>query len=143
MLKITEIRPLSTAIVVTGEKYKEDMYDDHGLIESKQGDLKTYQRVVAVGPMVRNVKVGDLVMINIMHFAVMQYDPNSLKQDMGMNKVKEWKFNWITLTDKEGKSQDCLFMDEHDLLFAFEGEEVQGVKNPIIVPNNKKIIIES
>ena len=141
MLRIKEIKPLNTAIVVTGEKYKEDMYDEHGLIECKKGDLKTYQKVIAVGPMVRNIKVGDMVMINVMHFAVMQYDPNSLKEDMGMNKVKDWKFNWVTIDDKDGNPQDCLFMDEHDILFAFDGEEVQGVKNPILTPASKKIII--
>lgn len=141
MLKIEEIQPMSTQIVVTGEKFSEDMYDDHGLIESKKGDLKTYQRVIAVGPMVRDIKVGDMVMINVMHFAVMQYDKDSLKNDMGMNKVKEWRFNWITLEKKEGNPQECLFMDQHDILFVFKGREVQGVKNPIITPTKKGIIM--
>lgn len=141
MLKIEEIQPMSTQIVVTGEKFSEDMYDDHGIIESKKGDLKTYQRVIAVGPMVRDIKVGDMVMINVMHFAVMQYDKDSLKNDMGMNKVKKWRFNWITLEKEEGNPQECLFMDQHDILFVFKGREVQGVKNPIITPNKKGIIM--
>ena len=143
MLKIKKIKPMFTSMVVTGDKYTEDMYDDHGLIENKKGDLKTYQTVLEVGSSVRDIKVGDQVMINVMHFAVMQYDPNSVKNDMGMNKIKEFRFNWVTIENEEGKPQDCLFIDQQDVLFAFEGEEVQGVKNPIIVPNEKKIIIGS
>ena len=143
MLKIKKIKPMFTAMVVTGDKYTEDMYDDHGLIENKKGDLKTYQTVLEVGSSVRDIKVGDQVMINVMHFAVMQYDPNSVKNDMGMNKIKEFRFNWVTIENEEGKPQDCLFIDQQDVLFAFEGEEVQGVKNPIIVPKEKKIILGS
>lgn len=138
MLKIEKFKPMFTSILVTGEKYSEDMYDDHGLIECKKGDLKTYQTVLEVGPSVRDIHVGDKVMINIMHFAVMQYDPNSVKNDMGMNKIKEFRFNWVTV-----KGQECLHIDQQDVLFAFEGEEVQGVKNPIIVPKDKKLIIGS
>ena len=143
MLKIKKIKPMFTSMVVTGDKYTEDMYDNHGLIENKKGDLKTYQTVLEVGSSVRDIKVGDQVMINVMHFAVMQYDPNSVKNDMGMNKIKEFRFNWVTIENEEGKPQECLFIDQQDVLFAFEGEEVQGVKNPIIVPNEKKIIIGS
>ena len=143
MLKIKKIKPMFTSMVVTGEKYAEDMYDNHGLIENNKGDLKTYQKVLEVGSSVRDIKVGDTVMINVMHFAVMQYDANSVKNDMGMNKVKEFRFNWVTVDDENGNPQDCLFIDQHDVLFAFEGEEVQGVKNPIIVPKDKKLIIES
>lgn len=138
MLKIKKFKPMFTSMLVTGEKYSEDMYDDHGLIECKKGDLKTYQKVLEVGPSVRDIKVGDMVMINIMHFAVMEYDPNSVKNDMGMNKIKKWNFNWVTVND-----QDCLVIDQQDVMFGFEGEEVQGVKNPIIVPKEKKIILES
>ena len=138
MLKIKKFKPMFTSMLVTGEKYSEDMYDDHGLIECKKGDLKTYQKVLEVGPSVRDIKVGDMVMINIMHFAVMEYDPNSVKNDMGMNKIKKWNFNWVTVND-----QDCLVIDQQDVMFGFDGEEVQGVKNPIIVPKEKKIILES
>ena len=134
MLKISKFKPMFTSILVTGEKYEEDMYDNHGLIECKKGDLKTYQTVLEVGPSVRDLKVGDKVMINIMHFAVMQYDPNSVKNDMGMNKIKEWRFNWVNVND-----QDCLLIDQQDVMFAFEGEEVQGVKNPILVPDKSLV----
>ena len=135
MLKIKKIKPLNNSIVTTGEKYKEDMYDDHGLIECKKGDLKTYQKVVAVGPIVRDIKVGDTVMINVLNYAVKRYDPNSVKEDMNMNSIIGYKFNWVNVD-----GEDCLLLNDRDVLFGFEGQEIQGVKNPILMPDKKKII---
>lgn len=140
MLKITKIKPVATRMLVTGEVYSEDMYNDYGIIESKKGDMKEYQTVVEVGPMVRDIKVGDKVMLNMMHFAVMQYDSNSIKKDMGMQKIKGYQFPKIELTKKDGSKQECLYIDQQDIVFSFEGEEVQGKKNPIIMPADKKII---
>jgi hypothetical protein len=85
MLHIKEIKPLFTSIVTTGEKYSEDMRDN-GLIVANKGDLKAYQKVLAVGSSVRDIKVGDTVMIDITHFAVMKYNPNSIKEDMDLNR---------------------------------------------------------
>jgi hypothetical protein len=136
MLKIQKIKPLFTGIVTTGEKYKEDMYDEHGIIDCKQGDLKTYQKVLAVGSSVRDIKVGDTVMINVANYAVRRYDPNSIKEDMDMNKTLKYAFNWVTI---EGEG-DCLLLNDRDIMFVFEGEEVQGYRNPLILPKGKKII---
>lgn len=141
MLHIKKIKPMFTSIVTTGKKYEEDMYDAHGLIECKKGDLKTYQTVVAVGPLVRDIKPGDMVMINVLNYAVKKYDPNSVKEDMGMNQTLGYKFNWVQVDDEDGVPQDCLFLSDRDILFAFEGEEVQGTKNPIIMPSKKKLIV--
>ena len=141
MLKITKIKPVATRMLVTGEVYSEDMYNDHGIIESKKGDMREYQTVLEVGPMVRDIKVGDKVMLNMMHFAVMQYDPNSIKKDMGMQKIKGYQFPKIELTKEDGGKQECLYIDQQDIVFSFEGEEVQGKKNPIITPEKKGIII--
>ena len=141
MLKITKINPVATRMLVTGEVYSEDMYNEHGIIESKKGDMKEYQTVIAVGPMVRDIKVGDTVMLNMMHFAVMQYDPNSIKKDMGRQKIKGYQFPKIELTNADGSKQECLYIDQQDIVFSFEGEEVQGKKNPIIISEKKSIIL--
>ena len=140
MLKITKINPVATRILVTGEVYSEDMYNEHGIIESKKGDMKEYQTVLEVGPMVRDIKVGDKVMLNMMHFAVMQYDPNSIKKDMGMQKIKGYQFPKIELTNEDGNKQECLYIDQQDIVFSFEGEEIQGKKNPIITPGKKVLL---
>ena len=141
MLEITKINPVATRMLVTGEVYSEDMYNDHGIIENKKGDMKEYQTVVEVGPMVRDIKVGDKVMLNMMHFAVLQYDKNSIKNDMGMQKIKGYQFPKIELTKEDGSKQECLYIDQQDIVFSFEGKEVQGKKNPIIIPEKKGITL--
>ena len=141
MLKITKINPVATRMLVTGEVYSEDMYNDHGIIENKKGDMKEYQTVVEVGPMVRDIKVGDKVMLNMMHFAVLQYDKNSIKNDMGMQKIKGYQFPKIELTKEDGSKQECLYIDQQDIVFSFEGREVQGKKNPIVIPEKKGITL--
>lgn len=140
MLQIEEITPMYTGIVTTGDKYEEDMYNDAGIIEASKGDLKLYQTVIAVGPMVNGIKVGDKIMFNPENYAKMKYDPNSIKNDMDMNKVIKWVFNWVTIM-KEGKPTECLLLNDRDVLFVFKGKEVQGKKPVIVMPNNKKFIV--
>lgn len=137
MLHIKKIKPLFTSIVTTGDKYEEDMYDN-GLIVARKGDLKTYQKIIAVGSSVRDIKEGDQVMINVMNYAVRKYNKNSIQNDMDNNPVLEFKFNWITMDDEEGNSKECLLLNDRDVLFAFEGEE----KNErLIVPDKPKVIV--
>lgn len=140
MLKIKKLNPVATRMLVTGDVYSEDMYDEHGIIESKKGDMKEYQTVLEVGPMVRDLKIGDKVMLNKLHFAVMQIDPNSIKKDMGMQKIKGYQFPKVEITTEEG-IKECLYIDQQDIVFSFEGEEVQGKKNPIIMPEKKDIVL--
>jgi hypothetical protein len=136
MLHIKEIKPLFTSIVTTGEKYSEDMRDN-GLIVANKGDLKAYQKVIAVGSSVRDIKVGDTVMIDITHFAVMKYNPNSIKEDMDLNKVVKWNIPWVMIDDENGVPRDCLLISDRDVKFVFVGEE----KNEsIIMPDKPKII---
>jgi hypothetical protein len=136
MLHIKSVKPLFTSIVTTGDRYEEDMREN-GLIVANKGDLKAYQQVLAVGSSVRDIQVGDTVMIDITHFAVMKYNPNSIKEDMDMNKVVKWNIPWLTIDDEHGKPHDCLLISDRDVKFVFVGEE----KNePLIMPD-KKIII--
>ena len=140
MLQIEEITPMFTGIVTTGDKYEEDMYNDAGIIEASKGDLKTYQTVIAVGPMIRDIKVGDKVMINVMNYAVMKYDKNSLQNDLDNNKRVQWKFNWVSIM-QNGKPTDCLLLQDRDILFSFKGKEVQGKKSVLMMPKDKKLVV--
>lgn len=136
MLHIKKIKPLFTSIVTTGERYEEDMYDN-GIIVANKGDLKTYQTVVAVGSTVRDIAVGDKVMLNFANYAVRKYDKNSIQNDLDNNPKIRFEFNWVQVDDEEGNPQDCMLFSDRDVLFCFEGEEVQG--SPLIMPE-KKII---
>lgn len=121
MLRITEVRPMFTNIVVTGDRYEKDMRSG-GLIVANKGDLKLWQTVLAVGGSVRDVSVGDKVMINVDNYAVRRYDKNSIQNDLDNNKTVRFNFRWITL-DMGGVQRECLLLNDRDILYAFEGEE--------------------
>lgn len=139
MLHIKEIRPLYTSIVTTGNKYEEDAYEGAVLV-AKKGDLKTYQTVIAVGSSVRDIKAGDQVMINVMNYAVKKYNKDSIQNDIDNNPTLNFRFNWIDLDDSDGNTKECLLLNDRDVLFAFEGEEVLSKAPTLIMPKKKTII---
>lgn len=136
MLHIKKLKPLSTYLLTTANRYEEDMREN-GLIVATQGDLKLYQTVLEVGPIVRDIKVGDQVMIDPKNYMVMKYDPNSIKNDMDMNKVIRWNFPFVEVDDEKGKTKECLLLTDRDIKFVFEGEETNET---IIIPD-KSIIL--
>ena len=126
-----------TSILTTGELYEEDVYQG-SLIIANKGNLKPYQTVIAVGSGVRDIEAGDMVMINLLHFAVFSHDPNSVKEDMDiMKKVKKWNIPWIEMDDENGEVNKYLLIDNKDVEFVFEGEEK---KESIIIPSKPGII---
>ena len=59
---IKKVRPMFNNMVVTLNKYPTDLTTNGGIIDStRAGSVKEYQTVVAVGPMVRGIEVGDIV----------------------------------------------------------------------------------
>lgn len=140
MLHIKKIKPLFTNILVTGNKYEKDE-KQNGLIIAKKGDLKLYQEVLAVGSMIKDIKVGDWIMINPKNYAVKKYDPNSVKEDMGMNSTVGYNMPWVTIDDEKGNPEECLLLIDRDIEFVFEGEETPEEDSSLIMPKEKKIII--
>ena len=136
MLHIKKIKPLFTKVLTTGDRYEDDMYTK-GIIVANKGELKLYQKVLAVGTSVRDIKVGDTVMINPNNYAVMKYDPNSIKNDMDMNKRIKWNLPWVTIDDENGKPKECLLLNDRDIEFVFEGEE----KSEAIIVEDNKILL--
>ena len=137
MLHIKKIKPLFTSIITTGDKFEKDM-TENGIITAKAGDLKLWQKVVAVGSSVRDIKVGDMVMINPSHYAVKKYDKNSLQNDLDNNPTLSFKFNWVAVDDENGEPVPHLLLNDRDIEFVFEGEEKE---ESLIVPGNPKIIL--
>ena len=137
MLHIKKIKPLFTSIVTTGDKLEKDMIEK-GIIIARKGDMKVWQKVLAIGSSVRDIQVGDMVMINIDHYAVKKYDPNSLQNDMNNNPIKGYQFNWVTIDDEKGNPQECLLLNDRDILYTFEGEERD---EPMIGIGDKKILL--
>jgi threonine dehydrogenase-like Zn-dependent dehydrogenase len=110
-------------VITTATKFDKDD-KQNGVITAKKGDLKLYQRVVAVGSMVREFKVGDLVMINAENYAKKKYSATSIQNDMDNNPTLKYEFNWVTMENEKGELEDYLMLNDRDILYSFEGEEV-------------------
>lgn len=137
MLHITSITPTFNHVLVTADKFEKDMIQN-GVIIAGKGDLKLWQKVVAVGPTVRGFKVGDMVMIIPDHFAVKKYNKNSVQNDLDNNPVLTYNFPFETIDDKNGESKDYLYISDNDIKYAFEGYEKDET---IITPGKPKLIV--
>lgn len=137
MIHIKKIKPLFTSIVTTGEKFEKDM-SEGGIIVARKGDLKLWQKVIAVGSSVRDVKIGDMVMIKPENYAVKKYSKDSIQNDMDNNPILSYRFNWVNIEDEAGNTKECLLLNDRDIAYAFEGEEKE---DNIIIPNTNKIIL--
>lgn len=80
-IKINEIKPLFTTVITTLDVYEEDLIEN-GVLKAPQGSLRMYQKVLAVGSSVRDVKVGDIVLLNFKDYIVRKFKENSIKEDM-------------------------------------------------------------
>ena len=135
---IKKIKPMFTALITTMDKYEHDIITDGGLIDTskQQGCLKEYQRVVAVGTAVRDIKEGDLVCINPTRFAVRKHKDGSLKDGViSDNPVIDYKFDIV-----EMNNTPYLLLQDRDINFIIEDyEEDEEEKSPII--NTDKTLI--
>lgn len=133
-MNIKKIKPMANYLVTTKEEYTQDDVNKEGLIVNVIGSLKEYQKVVAIGPMVRGIQVGDIVCINPKRYAVKKYKEGSLKDGViTENPVVSYNFNVIEL-DKIPH----LLLTEQDIDFVIEEyEEVQG--SSLILPRTKII----
>ena len=136
---IKKIKPMFTALITTMDKCEHDIITDGGLIDTskQQGCLKEYQRVVAVGTAVRDIKEGDLVCINPTRFAVRKHKDGSLKDGViSDNPVVDYKFDIV-----EMNNTPYLLLQDRDINFIIEDyEEDEEEKSPIINTNKTLIL---
>lgn len=59
-----EIKPLRDKVITTMFKYEYDVMEN-GIISHSKGDLKEFQNVIAIGSHVQDIKVGNVVKINL------------------------------------------------------------------------------
>lgn len=131
MLNIKKVKPMFTTIVTTMDKYEQDELIG-GIIDNtkQQGTLKEYQRVIAIGNAVRDIKVGDLVSINPSRFAVKKHREGSLKDGIITdNPVVAFNFDTINI---DGNT--CLVLQDRDIEFIIE--EFEEIPNETISVNN-------
>lgn len=140
MIKIKKIKPMFNSLITTMDKYEHDMTTKGGLIDTtkQEGALKEYQKVVAVGDSVRNIKVGDLVCINPIRYARKKHQEGSLKDGIITdNPVVDYNFNVVDLNDiPHLLLQDC------DISFIIEDFEDIPDPKPLKLykPKNKIIV---
>lgn len=141
MLKVKKIKPMFTALITTMDKYEHDMMVGADLIDvtRREGSLKEYQRVLAVGNSVRDIKVGDLVWVNPTRFGVKKHQEGSLKDGVVIdNPIITYNFDVVEMDGKQ-----CLLLQDRDIDFIIE--EYEEVPDPtpslIIQPEKKKLIV--
>lgn len=135
MIKIKKITPMFTKIVTTCEKYETDQKTGKLIDTRKQaGAVKEYQKVVAVGSNSAGIKVGDIVMINPMRYAVMKHEKGSIKDGV-IQDNPILGFN-MPIIDLDGVPH--MLLETQDIEFIInEYDEVQETKSgdtPLYVP---------
>ena len=118
-MKPKKIRPMFTSIITTMDKYDAPVINDAGLIDTskKEGAIKEFQKVLAIGSAVKNVNVGDIICVNPANYAVRKYKEGSFHDGVqDMNPVTKFIFKTVELAE-EG---ECLILDERDVLYVVE-----------------------
>ena len=141
MLHITKVQPQFTGIITTARRYEKDSKKG-SIVVGVKGALKQWQTVVSVGSTVRDISVGDKVMINIDNFAVKKYSKDSIQNDLDNNPVTSYKLDWVIIDDENGNPTECLLISDRDVLYTFEGyededNEEEDEKPSIIIPERK------
>ena len=137
MVIIKKIKPMFNGVITTINKYKSDVkLTGTSLIDStKAGSVKEYQTVVAVGPMVRDIKVGDIVYINPSRYAIKKHKEGSLKDGVITdNPTIGYDFDIVEID-----GEPHLYLNDNDIKFIAEIEEFD--ENPTIVVPEKKVLL--
>lgn len=139
-LNIKKIRPMFNQVITTMDKYSDDEMKTGSIIDVSKvnNPIKEYQKVVAVGPMVRNIEVGDIVMINPKRYGKVLHKEGSLKDGViEDNPVVSYNFNVIELDH----TPFLLLLDQDIDFIIEEYEEINdSPQSDIIVPNNDIIV---
>ena len=129
-IKIIKIKPPFTTVITTLNVYEEDLIVD-GIVRVPKGSLKLYQKVVAIGPNVRDIKEGDLVLLNLQNYVKRKYRDNSIKEDISeMEEEYTFDIPKIIINDTlYGKFQE---RDMDGVIEEFEEIEVSNDGNPLL-----------
>lgn len=137
VVTIKKVKPMFNGIITTLNRYDDNqkIKGTNFIDNSKVGAVKDYQTVVAVGPMVRGIDVGDVVFINPKRYAVMKHKAGSLQDGVIKdNPIVGYNFDIIEIDGVEH-----LYLQDNDIKFVAEIEEFE--ENPsLVVPEGKFIV---
>lgn len=137
MLKVKSIKPLFTGVLTTANKYETTNTKNGIIISAKQteGHIKEYQTVVKVGSSVREIKPGDIVLINPSRYLRKKFDENSIRDDFDKNPTIEINIPTVVINDKE-----YFLIEDRDVAYIIDDcEEIPDTKPSIIMPKNTTI----
>lgn len=136
MLNIKKVRPMFNRIVTTMDKYETDQYQGSLVDTQKQkGTIKEYQKVVAVGTTVRDIKVGDTVIIDPTRYMVVKHNDKSLKKNLVGDEIGiGYKFNTMMLDGKEH-----LILFDQDISYIVD--EYEEKQDPVIIQAERPNIV--
>lgn len=131
---------MANYLITTMDKYEEDVMTASGLIDTKKqkGSVKEYQKVIAVGPYVKYVKEGDLVLINPKNYRQLKHEAGSMKDGVICdNPVVSYN---IPIVEMNGKQY--MYLSDNDIEYIVdEYEEVEDPKPSTIYTPPKNIIV--
>lgn len=140
MLKIKKIKPMFTHLIVTMDRYEEDMTTVGGLIDThkQRGAVKEYQKVIAVGSCVRDINVGDLVFINPKNYRQLKHEKGSMKDGVITdNPVVGYNIPTVEINGKQ-----FMYLDDRDIEYIVEDyEEVKDSKPSTVITPPTDIIV--
>lgn len=137
MIKVKDIRPIFTRIITTANRYEEDTtVGNTALLDANKlaGRYKEYQTVVKIGSAVREVKVGDVVLIDPSRYMKRKFSDNSLRDDFVDNPIVEINIPTVQMNDV-----DYFMINENDIAYIIEDYEEKN--NSIIMPKKPEIIV--
>ena len=137
MLKVKSIKHLFTGVLTTANKYETTSTKNGIIISAKQteGHIKEYQTVVKVGSSVREIKPGDIVLINPSRYLRKKFDENSIRDDFDKNPTIEINIPTVVINDKE-----YFLIEDRDVAYIIDDcEEIPDTKPSIIMPKNTTI----
>lgn len=116
-------------LITTCNKYdSEQKIVGTELIDTTKADtVKEYQTVIAVGPSVRGIEVGDIVYINPKRYAVKKHQEGSIKDGVITdNPVIGYNFELLEID-----GENCLVLYDNDIKFVAEIEEFD--EKPLVI----------
>lgn len=137
MLKVKSIKPLFTGVLTTANKYETTSTKNGIIISAKQteGHIKEYQTVIKVGSSVREIKPGDIVLINPSRYLRKKFDENSIRDDFDKNPTIEINIPTVVINDKE-----YFLIEDRDVAYIIDDcEEIPDTQPSIIMPKNTTI----
>lgn len=122
MIVVKEIKPMFTNIVTTMNRYIETQYIPGTSIidtSSVKGGIKEYQKVVAVGSSVRDIKVGDIVLIDPTRYGVRKHQEGTLKDGVITdNPITTFNFNVVEMNGSQ-----YLLLQDRDIQYVIADYE--------------------